>query len=152
MSKKTITRSCGHTETVNISGPYKGRERQAEYEATKQCKACWQAEQEAKRAAANTAAADAAQAAGRPELQGTEKQVAWATTIREAKCGELQALAANVIAQQGDGIRSQVTSAAVARIEAETSAAWWIEHRNETPIALIKAAITADEMARLQTA
>lgn len=153
MAKTTITRSCGHQETVNICGPYAGRERQAEYEATKSCKACWQAEQDAKRQAANAEAATAAQTAGRPELQGTEKQVAWATTIRETLTAGLEQGRSAVDANPKASVEYKaIIGAVIDRIEAEASAAWWIEHRETHPLSIIKAATTDEERAGLLAA
>lgn len=148
MAKTTITRSCGHTETVNICGPYAGRERQAQYEATKLCRTCWQAKIDAEKAQANTAAAESAQTAGRPELTGTEKQVAWATTIREAKLADLAILVDRVRANVG-GEMADITDAVAARIEAQTSASYWIDNKDLTPPKLVKAAMTEPELQRL---
>jgi len=150
MAKTTVTRSCGHSETVNISGPYAGRERQSEYEATKLCRPCWQAKADAEKAAANTQAAEAAQTAGRPELTGSEKQIAWATTIRETMAPELQKgrVAVNENPQATDEYRA-IINAIIDRIEAETSASWWIDNRDVHPLRIIRAAATADETAKL---
>lgn len=129
MAKTTITRTCGHTETVNISGPYKGRERQEQYEASKLCRECYIAQQQAQREAANAAAAVASQEQGLPNLQGSEKQVAWAGTIRQDRLQPAAALRQHIEANATGDERTNLLAALTA-VEAETSAAWWIEHRD----------------------
>lgn len=76
MSKYNITYKCGHTATINICGPTKDRDRKAAWYAEQDCPEC-------RRAKENADAAAKAEAADRPELAGSEKQVAWANTIRE---------------------------------------------------------------------
>lgn len=76
MAKYNITYKCGHQATVNICGPTKDRDRKAAWYAEQDCPEC-------RRAKENADAAAKAEAADRPELAGSEKQVAWANTIRE---------------------------------------------------------------------
>lgn len=92
MAKYQITRTCGHTETIQIAGPVAGRDRQAEYESGKLCYECYKAEQAKQRAAASQAAAEAAKSSGMPALTGSEKQVAWAEAIRAAAAQSLNAM------------------------------------------------------------
>lgn len=130
MAKYDITRACGHTETVQITGPIAGRDRQAEYESGKLCYECYKAKQAKQRAAESQAAAEAAKSAGLPALTGSEKQVAWAETIRAAAAQSLNdmrptlqaALAAN---RKGADIALGIIDATLAR----TSAHDWIESR-----------------------
>ncbi len=77
MARYTITYKCGHTATVNICGPTKDRDRKAAWYESQECPEC-------RRARENAESAAKAEAADRPELTGSEKQVAWATTIRES--------------------------------------------------------------------
>lgn len=48
MAKYQIERSCGHTETVNIGGRVKDRDRKAEWEAGRLCWDCYRKERAAK--------------------------------------------------------------------------------------------------------
>jgi hypothetical protein len=88
-----------------------------------------------------------------PELNGTEKQVAWATDIRARLCRATSV--ESVIAHfQNEAAAGRVTETDIDRIlakhgelndetiaklianffAAETSASWWIENRNETSL------------------
>lgn len=76
MAKYEINHACGCVRTVNLYGPHKDRERTIEWLETQECPEC-------KRRRENEESAAKAKAAGRPELTGSEKQIAWANTIRE---------------------------------------------------------------------
>lgn len=56
-----------------------------------ECSECYKARQQAERETANEKAAQESRAVGWPELSGSLKQVAWATTIRKTKIDELMA-------------------------------------------------------------
>ena len=125
MAKYTITRACGHTETVNICGTnvHGERERQAEFEATKVCYECYLAEKAARVEQAETAD-------NLPELEGSQKQVAWAKDLRAAKLYGNSGVAycekefADLAEED-----QQTCRQAIASIKAQTSAAWWIDNR-----------------------
>ena len=76
MAKYEIHHACGCVRTVNLYGHHKDRERTIEWLETQECPEC-------KRQRENEESAAKAKAAGRPELTGSEKQIAWANTIRE---------------------------------------------------------------------
>jgi hypothetical protein len=90
MAKYDVTHSCGCTATHQIAGPHSERDKRIAYLETQKCTECWKADNAAK------AAQDAAQnaAAGLPALVGSDKQTAWAETIRTKKLTELDAMAA----------------------------------------------------------
>lgn len=76
MAKYDITYSCRHNGTVDLVGKHTDREQKiAWYEQTAVCPECYKAQQ-LKAAEAKTASL------GLPELDGSEKQVAWANTLR----------------------------------------------------------------------
>ena len=132
MAKREITMACGHAEVHNIGGPVKGRDRKAEWIADNRvCAECYKAEQDAKRKANNVAAATAAKAEGRPELVGSDKQVAWAETIREGVWVMLAEVHELVSAQmpEGDEAGAKIIGV-VERMQAETDAATWINNRD----------------------
>lgn len=91
MSKYTITHACGHVKIHQIYGTdSKGeRGRKAEWLSRCICEDCYKAEQEAKRAVENAQNAEKNAESGFPALTGTEKQVAWAETIRANQAKEL---------------------------------------------------------------
>ena len=133
MAQYQITHSCGHTKTHQIFGTNsKGqRDNKRAWLATTLCEDCYKAEQNAKHAAENAAAAKANKAAALPELTGTPKQIAWAESIRAAKIAELDGImkpdAANgeypeIYAQCMDIINA---------VKNQTSASYWIDNRTK---------------------
>ncbi len=139
MAKQLIAHPCGHEVEHNLFGPYEGRRRRIEELAGNPCPECEQAKRTKANAAANEAAAKAASEAGLPELTGSEKQVAWAETIRM-----------KVIAQAEEAIARTATTPErkaqvaplLAKLTAQTNAGWWIDRRSKSGIELLK------EMAR----
>lgn len=92
---------CGHSgERYQAYGHHSGRERQLAAIEARPCPECHQ-----------TAAEQAAQAAGLPVLSGSPKQISWASDIRERALRLLPA-------ERG------------AKFRAEISAKWWIDNRN----------------------
>lgn len=129
MSKYQITRACGHEETIQIVGPTKDRDRKVAFEESKLCYDCWKARQAEERAAEAAKAAVEAQTSGLPTLTGSEKQIAWAETIRKSHHDSLMAAAAHAITP---GIKA-LFDEEIQRYMAETSAHAWIERRTTTP-------------------
>lgn len=76
------TFSCGHEGRVNIIGPTKDRQWKADKKFSGMCEECYKKYLEQKRAEENKDALEATLDMDLPELTGTEKQVAWANTIR----------------------------------------------------------------------
>lgn len=74
--KYEIKHSCGHIETVELFGKGEERERKIKWLESQPCFECQKAE-------ANAKAEAEAKENGYPELTGTEKQVAWANTLRQ---------------------------------------------------------------------
>lgn len=84
MAKYQVTFSCGHIEEMQLFGKVKDRERKIEYwERNGLCSECYRKQQ-------LEAATKKAGEMGLPELQGTEKQVAWAQKIRFTMIGAIQ--------------------------------------------------------------
>lgn len=134
MSKYTITRACGHTESVQIYGKVSERDRLASHEERKDCAECYQAKQAAARLAATNAAAESAKSAGLPVMDGSEKQVAWAETIRAKMIGGHADVRAKLVAGIDAGKGDEVTAAMISaldRIVACKSAKWFIDHRDD---------------------
>jgi hypothetical protein len=103
MAKYIVNFSCGHSEEKHLSGKVSDRERTISYwEQSGTCTECWKKEQEAKRQAAINACKTL------PNLTGSEKQIAWAEKIRADK-------------SKMNGFDY---------IKSESSAKWWIEHRD----------------------
>jgi len=101
----TVTYSCDHTGTVNLFGPGRERERKLAWLETVLCPAC-AAEAKAKQnAAASEKAGREAAANGLPVLQGSEKQCAWAETLRAERMAKVTEMAERLQPKvEGDGI------------------------------------------------
>jgi hypothetical protein len=77
------TYSCGHEGRTNVIGPTKNRQWIADNRFSGLCPECWEKHLQEEREKANTLAAEKAKEMELPELTGTEKQVAWANTLRQ---------------------------------------------------------------------
>ena len=156
MSKEYVTYQCGHRGIVDIYGAISERERKARYIGESSvCPDCLAAE----RAAASERAAAAAKALALPSLEGSEKQIAWAESIRatmlanaNAKMAAARKAVAKMVREARANYRNGVIAvrpttaflaqflahpscplvSAAARIEkirTEKSAKWFIENR-----------------------
>jgi len=93
------------------------------------CSDCLRAEKEQERKQENERAASLANELGFSALTGSEKQIAWATTIRQ-QCYE------KVVANQP---RPTVgLDKLIAAINLETSAKWWIDNRAAIGLTVLK--------------
>lgn len=132
MAKYTITYKCGHTGTVDIVGTnaHGERERKAEWYGNQLCADCYKAQKEAE--AEKTSA-------GYPELKGSEKQVAWAKTIRANLIKryekEIKASKANldkvhdILNNDAAPASVKATAEMIIGIIESDEAKWFIEHR-----------------------
>lgn len=75
MAKYTITHTCGHEHEYQLFGKSRERDRKIAWLEKQECPAC-------RRKAEEEAAKKATEGMELPELEGTEKQVKWANTIR----------------------------------------------------------------------
>jgi len=130
MERFKVTHACGHEVTHGYAGPEGGRERREAWLRERPCQLCWRNEQ-----------AGAASAQGQqwnlPPLEGTDANREWAEIVRAKAIAHnrdyhrrLVESAARV--QQDEELRKAIVAAADSAlrcIEAQTSAAWWIEHR-----------------------
>ena len=85
MAKYFGTFSCGCEGHVNIIGPGKYREWKIENAFSKLCPECFKKEKEAERIKANEEALIKAKEMELPDLEGTEKQIAWAIKLRHVR-------------------------------------------------------------------
>lgn len=108
---------CGKNMVIELFGKMEKREWIAEH-GTHICDECKAAERDAR----NTAAAELNRTAGLPTLTGSDKQIAWAETIRAEKATALH----------GIGLKPEFVEAIIAVVMQQTSAAWWIDHRTAT--------------------
>ncbi|MGI5840148.1 MAG: hypothetical protein ACOX8W_10885 [bacterium] len=129
MAKYNINYSCGHKGTVGLVGKYSERERKIEWMEQGVCPDCYKAQQEAKRAAENKAAAVAAADAGLPALKGSEKQINWANSIRADLITGLEKIRALAI----EANQPQAIVGTIDAIINNGSAKFWIDNRGYTP-------------------
>lgn len=111
-----VVHSCGHIETHSIVADFSYvAETRARQLKRRKCAACYGTSKAAK--AADQAITDSATLAGvdLPVLSGTERQVAWAETIRRERL-------AAAMRKDADAARFYFGQA---------EAKWWIDHREQ---------------------
>lgn len=117
--EREITHSCGHQQRHQISGFFAAdSDREAARVARRKCSACYEAGKQTKAAQADAALADLALL----PLTGSEKQVAWATSIRAERLAALR----------------RKDPSAVASFAGIAEAKWWIDHRGDDLMATIQ--------------
>ncbi|MFC9437877.1 hypothetical protein [Nocardia sp. NPDC057030] len=94
-----------------------------------------------KHEALNAANAEAARAAGWPELTGTVKQIGWATTVRADKMREFEYAAAAIPEREQNLFRTAMLR--------EIRAGEWIDFQSQPWQAVAFTHLTADELASL---
>lgn len=134
MAWYTITFSCGHTGEVNLIGKGEERERRIQYlETSGDCPECYKKRIEANRAAQDAAAKQAAIEQELPALTGTEKQIAWAETLRQKMLASLEEMLEEErqhhFGFKQEALDNPVFMQAVDSIYHESAAKWWIDHR-----------------------
>ena len=104
LAKYKIKHPCGHETTANLVGPISKRQWQINKMEQENCRECHK-EQKSKEAAIR------AEEKALPNLTGSDKQVAWAITIRD-----------KALQEYGD----------FPELATQTSAKWWIDNRNRS--------------------
>ncbi|NCG67157.1 hypothetical protein GWJ21_04145 [Bacillus coagulans] len=125
--------ACGHPGRVQIYGPVKDRDWKEKKEFSKLCPECWKK----KLAEENQKAVETAKEMGLPELKGTEKQVAWANSIRlefiEAIDEEVRELERrNPNNKNLEKIKKEFDETKKFMLENKTEAKYYIDHRDFT--------------------
>lgn len=132
--KVTVKFSCGHTGEIEVFGKAEAREKavyKAEnYQVCPECRAK-EREENIRRAAEEN------REAGMVPLAGSEKQIAWAETIRAKIIGEIEALPAEA------GKPAELKGQILDFYKKETSAKAWIDMRDKTARGLVIAAAQA---------
>jgi hypothetical protein len=122
MAKYIVKHTCGHQVGVQLFGKYADREKRIAWLETQECDEC-------RRAKANAEAATMKEARGLQDLTGSEKQVAWANTIREKAYKCLDTLTQFATNDQAKAMMETWKS----KMDAETTAKWWIDNRYNIP-------------------
>lgn len=164
MAHYDITHTCGHDERIELFGKTSERERRIEWLQERPCTECWKKERAAEAEARKNKeaamiveklgdeAADAVNALSNATctLEGSAKQVAWAEDIR-SKCiaqiiDQVRKLVARIPAKataQQSVVFAARCNALASVIASKTSAAWWIENRDDIDKAVICEVIKA---------
>jgi hypothetical protein len=122
MAKYSVTRSCGHSEVVELFGREKERQwRLQNVETQKLCRECYRAQLNAK----NAEAAREAEEMGLPALTGTEKQVSWAEKIRLDAYNRFMKLA-----EESEEPPVRALEIMDHLLKTRSKASWWIDHRS----------------------
>lgn len=135
MAHYTVTHSCGHTQRHNLGGKIALREQKLAWLATNLCETCYHAQQAEQYKIAAEEAHIAQRKAGLISLQGSEKQCAWANTIRMQHYDKIiQFLEYNPnclldITNREDAARLI--------LNVVTTAKWWIDYRDAKVAAMV---------------
>lgn len=140
MAKYQIEHTCGHIVTHNLTGKGSYRDWKKSQLESEICSDCWKAN------AAEAAAAKTAEV-GLVPLSGTEKQVAWANSIRLEKLAEIDKTVAEIKAvpasatEKGQRNMGKLDGV-VGAIRSKESASWWIDARYESGRSILSATAT----------
>lgn len=165
MAQYGVTHSCGHTHTHQLYGKHTERERRIAWLSTQDCPECRETKFRAACEAENEAAAQTAEQQNLPLLTGSEKQVAWANSIRVRMLAALPAALETMRtktakgAEKG-GIHADLAAAVNASADVfagqmylQGAAKWWIDNRDTSVDALLLSHLRKDaEVARLNEA
>ena len=127
MAQYDITYRCGHTDTVQIYGTnvHGERESKAAWYGTIDCPKCQ---------AANTIKANKEE--GMADLEGSDKQIAWAESIRGKIMPQLDAERQGCADHGATAEQLAKIDTVLAWLRGQKSAAWWIDHRLSSHTAL----------------
>lgn len=130
------TYRCGHEGRVNVIGPGKNRQWKIDRHFENLCPECWETRQAEKRAKASAEAAEKAKEMELPELSGTEKQVVWATTLRQSLIDRVEKNIENVQNKFADDPRldevvGKANNLLQYIITNKTAARWYIDGRDD---------------------
>jgi hypothetical protein len=174
MSQYTIDFSCNHTESRNIVGKEKDRQGKADWMARGVCSDCYKQQLAAERQKEQSAQMATAAQFTLANLQGSEKQIAWAEKIRAKMIVEIEKFKLELTSSINSDTLTEIEETLsrlylkileelIAAIGLLTKSTWFIDNR-DVPLtgnrALIKqlvpdcddqmAAITAEEDAQIE--
>lgn len=127
MAKYNVVHICGHTSEVQLFGSGDDRKRRIAWMEKKICSDCYKKEQ-IEQATAN------AKKGNLPDLEGSEKQIAWAIQIRQKRIEEMVARAKRAGATAEQLVEVENVSVAVANSKIQSK--FWIENRSDLNDAL----------------
>lgn len=136
MAKYIGVYSCGHEGVVNIIGPHKDREWKRERIFSNMCPECYKEYIQKQREEVNKKASEQSEEMELPKLQGTEKQIAWANTLRIDFINKVSKYADEIdIRRNGKSkkaTRYRITLDYILNLEEAKKASYWIDLRYRT--------------------
>lgn len=125
MAKYQVTYACGHTDTIQLYGKVSDREKRLAYLATIDCPDCYHNKQ---------LQAAKAQTADLPDLQGSDKQINWATQIRAEVFAALDKYSKLIEADQNAREQGKIVARKMfadfrGAMTAHTDCRFWIDNR-----------------------
>ena len=121
MAHYNVDYNYGHSQEVELFGKTSRRYEKIEYMERGVCPDCYRAEKQQEREQENERAVGLAKSLGFPVLEGSMKQVAWGSSIRQ-KTYESICRSNPEHPVYGYGLVAEV-------ISLEASAKWWIDNR-----------------------
>lgn len=126
MATYQINHSCGHTQDHLIYGSIEERDRKREQMALGPCSKCYHLNQ-------TELARIEAQNLGLPELEGSEKQVAWALQLRRQAIAILLPIRKQVVDLKDHNPQFAAKALeAIDKLFNHNRASWWINNRGMT--------------------
>jgi hypothetical protein len=132
MAQHTVSHTCGHDQTHQLFGPHKERDRKLVWLESTLCSECYHKQKDADRATHSANAAESNAQAGLVLLTGSERQIAWAESLRAPVCAALAEFERRLeidphyspaaVEEFGDGV-----ALVVDEIRSQASSKWWIE-------------------------
>jgi hypothetical protein len=122
------TYTCGHEGRTNIVGPTKNRQWISDRHFENVCEECYKLKLEEE----NKKSMEKANEMELPELIGTEKQIAWANTIRIKMLKDFEDMTSKVKDEMKDFYKDMINYVATTKIKAS----WFIDERNSSLVIL----------------
>jgi hypothetical protein len=149
VARYDVQHACGHTVEHQLTGPGRTRDWRLKRLAEETCWDCDRAERAAALDLVNHQAAEAAAAAGLPTLEGSERQVAWATTLRADALAELDIWGAEASTKSARPRRdAQLMDLYRQVLLRQTAAREWIDTRYVEGSSLLRGSRTAEDWQR----
>ena len=125
-----IRHSCDHEQLHFLGGYASQKERKAKWLRTTKCQSCFIADKQLERADAAIVTDAAIAHLNLPSLVGSERQTAWANTIRAKRLASMLLIMSSAPCDQ---------SACLLVSDAK----WWIDHRDVSDVDLVQQAKAA---------
>lgn len=130
----SVLHACGHKETHPFTGPKWKKAKDAEWQKGQDCTACWSLKQ-AEEQEALCGVEDL------PELDGADRQVSWARSLRAAAIGKVRMEAWRLDQERKlKGLApaaERYLAVVLPLLLARTAASWWIDNRETDPLELV---------------